>query len=227
MAGASTGVAYPLALRTVRAALAVGRGHRLADLGAGLGGASQWLSTTTGAAVVSVEPSAASADAAARLFPELRMVVADAMAVPITGSSCHAVTLLGVVSLVDDLAPLLEEAVRLLRPGGRLGLTDLCLVDGDVERPGGGSPNTFRSMDVLVDALTERGLDVERLAATDADVDAAWDGVGREVDDEIRRRHGDDPEFERYRDDRRRLAARIEDGALHVGTLVARVRAER
>lgn len=221
MAGASTGIAYPLALRTVHGALAVGAGDRLADLGAGLGGASSWLATTTGADVVAVEPSVASAEAATRLFPELTVIGGEAASVPLVRSCCDAVTLLGVVSLVDDLAPVLDETARLLRPGGRLGLTDLCLVDGEVERPGDGSPNTFRSIGVLIDALAAHGLDVRRLCATDADVDAAWDGVGREVEDEIERRHGDDPGFEHYRADRRRLTALIDDGALGVGALVA------
>ncbi|WP_163509405.1 class I SAM-dependent methyltransferase [Fodinicola acaciae] len=49
-----------------------------------------------------------------------RVVRADASALPFANGSMDAVTMIWLLHLVDDPAPVLGEAARVLRPGGRL-----------------------------------------------------------------------------------------------------------
>jgi SAM-dependent methyltransferase len=220
MAGAATGVAYPLSLDPIVNALDVGSGSRLCDVGAGLGGPAQWIARRTGASVVAVEQASAAAAGAHKLFPDLDTVRAHAVSLPFGAGGFDAVTLLGVVSLVADLTALLHEVVRVLRPGGRLGVTDLCLVSGPVVQPPD-SPNTFRSLADVVEAIERQGFRVSEIAAGKADVTGRWDGVGQRVDQEIERRHHGSPTFRTWVEDRRRLGEAISAGELHVASLVA------
>lgn len=220
MAGVATGVTYPLALEPVVNALDLGRGRRALDVGAGLGGVARWLADRTGAEVIALEPAGAAAAGARHLFPDLVTVRASATSLPFALGRFDAVTLLGVVSLVADLPTLIAEVGRVLRPGGRVGLSDLCLVTGSIERQIG-STNTFRSLALLVDELERSAFSVVELAAGDADAAAGWDAVGRRVDDEIEARHGGSPGFDAWASDRHRLRGAIESGNLHVGSLVA------
>jgi SAM-dependent methyltransferase len=220
MAGASTGVGYPLALEPIVSDLQVGPGRRALDLGAGLGGVAHWIASSTGADVTAVEPEQAAVAGARRLFPGLAFVQADATMLPFAGGQFDAVTLLGVVSLVAELRPLIDEVARVLRPGGRVGLSDLCLVAGSVARSVE-SPNTFRSLANLVDELERSRFTVVELALGAADVPTRWDDVGRRVDAEMSRRHGGSSDFDAWVEDRRSLRDAISDGDLHLASLVA------
>ena len=130
-------------------------------------------------------------------------------------------TLLGVVSLVDDLDVVLAEVARVLAPGGVVGITDLCTVGEDRRAPAG-SPNVFRSAELLTAALAAHGIRVTDRWSAPADLETAWDDVGRRVDDEITRRFAAEPAYDAWRDDRRRLHDDITAGALVVETIVAR-----
>ncbi|MET0459081.1 MAG: class I SAM-dependent methyltransferase [Ilumatobacteraceae bacterium] len=219
IAGVITGAAYPDALTTIVDRLTGVRGV-VCDVGAGLGGASQWMASRIDAPVVAVEPEATSVTAAAELFPELGLVQGAATAIPIGTRRAGAVTLLGVLSLVEDLDVVLAEVARVLTPGGVVGITDLCTVRDDRWAPPG-SANVFRRAEHLTVALAEHGMRVSDRWSAPADLGTSWQDVGGRVDDEIVRRFAAEPAYAAWRDDRARLAEEIEAGALIVETLVA------
>lgn len=221
-AGLATGVAYPLALRPVADALELRAGDRVLDIGSGLGGAAAWLAGRTRATVVALEPERAAAAGAAAAFADLAVVRGGSDQLPFAPSSFDAVTLFGVVSLVADLAPLGREIRRVIRPGGRIGVSDLVHAEADEVRTDG-LPNTFRSLRRLVALLEGAGCRITELAAGAADVDAGWGEISARVDDEIRRRHGREAGFAPWAEDRRRLRDAIEAGELHVASIVATV----
>lgn len=219
IAAASPGALFPAALRSLAAGLGLGAGDLVVDLGGGLGGVAAWFGSRTGARVVLVEPAAGSALSARRLFGRLPVLRAVADAVPLATGRADAVLLVGVASLLDDIAPVLTEAHRVLRPGGRVGLTDLCSSSVAVDRR---PPNTFRSLPHLIEALTDAGFSVGELAAGDPRATGPWQQTGGEVDELVRRRHAEERAFAQWAQDRAHLAEVIGSGAVTVGSLVAR-----
>ena len=227
MAAAAEGAGYPGALVVLADALRRAHCRTVADLGGGLGGASQWLAEQIGAMVTVVERSPASALAGRRLFPERPVIIGGVDAVPLATASVDAVTLLGVVSLVPDDAPLLDEAARLLRPGGLLALSDLCLPGGDgrgrrgdVARP----PNVFRSTATLATDMTRRGMEVIGVWEWTDDGDATWGPIEERVAHRLAERDAGSGAVRRWREDQARLARVRREEGLVVASLVARLR---
>jgi len=108
MAALSPGAAYPSVLRSMIGGFPQPCAT-LVDLGAGAGGSSEWLRTASGACVVAVEPSNVAAITAARTFPDLLVVRGDASTTGLRTGSADAVTLCGVLSLIDDATPVFAE----------------------------------------------------------------------------------------------------------------------
>jgi ubiquinone/menaquinone biosynthesis C-methylase UbiE len=218
IAAASPGAGFPAALRTLARSLRVGPGRRLVDVGGGLGGASRWLADATGAEVVLVEPAAGSVAAARTLFGDLRAVIAEGDALPLQTASVDAATLLGVTSLVEDLGPLLAEVGRALRPGGRLGVSDLVAADEALlPRP----PNTFRTLQALADELDRGGFTVTEAATGTPTPAESWRRIELTVTEEIRRLHHHEPGFARWAADQAHLDGLAASGAVATGLVVA------
>lgn len=98
-------------------------GARVLDVGAGSGVADAAVLDATGAAgrVVALDP-AATLLAHARA-PRVHPVAGSAPGLPFAGGAFDAVVASLVVGHFDDYRPALADLVRVLRPGGRLGIT--------------------------------------------------------------------------------------------------------
>jgi SAM-dependent methyltransferase len=218
MAAASDGAGYPAVLERLAAYLPRS-GATVVDLGAGLGGASSWLAGATGARVVAVEPAAGSVAGAASLWPGLPILRARVEQVPLRSERADAATLLGVVSLIEDLGPLVEELRRILRPHGRVVVADLVLTDGPAGATVSG-PNTFRSLPWLADELAASGFRVIDCGQTDAESDERWDAPAARVDEEVERAHAGTAALRSWRADQERLRGLLADGVVAAGWLV-------
>ncbi len=101
-------------------------GWTVADLGCGTGALAAELSPRV-RKVVAVDRSAAMLQAARRRTARLGNVElheADLSALPLAARSCDAALLVLVLAYLDDPDPVLREARRILRPGGRLVVLD-------------------------------------------------------------------------------------------------------
>jgi demethylmenaquinone methyltransferase/2-methoxy-6-polyprenyl-1,4-benzoquinol methylase len=111
--------ASPSIVRPLAAALAGARGLRLLDVGGGTGNYAAALEASGyRATVVDVAP-AMLAHARAKGLSTVR---GDATALPIGTASVHAVALVSMLHLVSDWRRAIDEARRVLAPGGRLAI---------------------------------------------------------------------------------------------------------
>ncbi|HEY7625673.1 MAG TPA: class I SAM-dependent methyltransferase [Ilumatobacteraceae bacterium] len=217
IAAVSPGPAYPEALRSL--VLALPECPRLiVDLGAGGGGPSEWLRTTTGAAVYAVEPAPGARQAAQRAFPNLRVLDGRADDAPLPGGVADVVILSGVLSLLDDVEPVLEEVERILTTGGRVAIADLFSADSTTWSSGS---NTFRSIEDLIATLRRRGFTVSNVGVGEPVPDPTWSAVAKAVDDWIDAHRSNRPGYEAWRSDRRRLGDLARSGKVVGGCLTA------
>lgn len=219
VAGLATGAGYPEALAPIVEALSGCRGT-VVDVGAGLGAPATHLARTAGVSVTGVEPEARVARRAGSAFPEVTMIAGTAERIPIADDAAAAVTLLGAVSLIEDLDTALREATRVVGRGATIGITDLCLADGDDELRS--DPNVFRSPAAISAALAAHGWVDVSVTTAPADGETGWDDITATVDDAVEARYGDTEAGQAWLDDRQRLRDLIESGRLLVATLTAR-----
>ena len=103
-------------------AAGVGRGTELLDVGTGPG-TLIGPALRRGAVVVGVDLSASMVEVARHRFPGVDVRVGTASELPFPGESFDAVSLAFCVLVLPEPARALAEACRVLRPGGRIGLT--------------------------------------------------------------------------------------------------------
>ncbi|MFH8367649.1 SAM-dependent methyltransferase [Streptomyces sp. NPDC018031] len=110
--------------------LGVGPGDRVLDIGCGVGGPAVRLAKATGAEVVGINVSVKQVEKANALAEsegvsgKVGFQHGDAMALPFEDASFDAVWMLESVMQMPSRAAAFAEAARVLRPGGRLTLTD-------------------------------------------------------------------------------------------------------
>lgn len=102
-------------------------GWAVADLGCGSGALTAALAPHVGK-VVGVDQSAAMLKAARRRLegvPNVELHRAGLEALPLPAAACDAALAVLVLAYVPEVAPVLAEAARILKPGGRLAVVDL------------------------------------------------------------------------------------------------------
>lgn len=116
-------------LRRVAAALSLGPGRTVVDLGCGHGGPGLWVARHSGADIIGIDLSAAGVALACERAATLgmseraRFQVGDLTATCLPDRSCDAVMSLDVLLFVRDQAAALQEIARILRADGLLAFT--------------------------------------------------------------------------------------------------------
>lgn len=218
MAALSAGAGYPASLRSM---LTVVEPHRpsIVDLGCGAGGASEWMRHRNGAAAVfAVDPSSGATGVAAAAFPDLWVARAPLSRTGLSSDLGDVVACCGVLSLVDDVVAVLDEACRLLRPDGVLAIADVFPTGADDVIVG---RNCFLAFETLESLLEERGLSVVHVGCGDPSLTPSWSAVSDAVDAWIEEHRRDDPAFPEWQQDRHRLAELLTGGDLIAGCVVA------
>lgn len=113
----------------VAALAGIGKGSRVLDAGCGIGGTSLWLAETRGAEVLGIGLSQRQIARAKRAVRErgtggVEFAVADFTAVPEPDASFDAIIAIESLCHAPDKAAFFAEAARLLRPGGRVVVSD-------------------------------------------------------------------------------------------------------
>jgi SAM-dependent methyltransferase len=222
-AAMSPGPTFPAALRSAVAALPDDIAH-VVDLGAGAGGASEWVRLATGAEVHAVEPAPRARLAAQLLFPEIHVVDGSAAWAPLDGGCADLVTMLGVVSLLDDLTPALTEAARLLGGRGHLVIADLVSASATSWSD---ADNRFRSVEDLEATVHAHGFVVDTVGCGAVAASGRWGEVAERVDRWIESNCVDRPGYQRWWADKDKLRALARDGQVLGGVLVAHPSSQR
>jgi SAM-dependent methyltransferase len=218
IAGLAIGAGYPDALEPVRDAVAHLDGV-VCDIGAGLGAATTWIGSGI-AHMVAVEQEIRAIALAHRAFPQLPFVGAAAGALPLCSAACAGAALLGVVSLLDDVDPVLTEIARIVHPGGAVFVSDL-FATGSTTLEVPTTNNRMRSLAELVDVLSRHGLRTEDVLPITRGSPGHWTDVSDAVDAEIARRHLGTPSFQRWRDDGDVLRRMLSDSLVQTVTIIA------
>jgi SAM-dependent methyltransferase len=217
IAAMSPGPAFPAVLRSLEAALTP-HPNVIIDLGAGIGGVSEWMRISTGATVYAIEPEAGARHAARLAFPHLHVLEGCADSAPLPDGGADAVVMSGVASLMSDIAPTIAEVDRLLTRSGRFAIADLF---SSSTKTWCSAPNIFRSVEDLTSTLHRHGFTAASVGCGDPLPDSSWAAAARAVDDWIDTNCADRPGYQEWNADRQHLRHHIQSGNLMGGCVVA------
>ncbi|MCW0213902.1 MAG: class I SAM-dependent methyltransferase [Pseudonocardia sp.] len=217
---ACRGSASPAALDWLARACGLRAGTRLVDVGGGMGGPAAYAARHVGARPLVVEPMPDAARTATAMLG-CTAVVGSGDRVPVRAGRADAAWCLGVLCTVEDKAALLAELRRVLPAGGSLGLFVLVArVEDPPDPPDGNHFPTAARLGVL---LGEAGFEVvDGVALTDLpSPDREWQDRVDRVEAAIEAAHGDSPRFAQARDQERRIAQLMGEGAISAELMAA------
>ena len=112
-------------------------GERVLDLGCGVGSTASYLTSTFGVRVIGLDASPEFLDEARGSDGSVEWVLGRADAIPFQDDSFDVVFAECFLAAFDDPGPILGEMRRVLRPGGRLAVSDMYLREPGVAAPAG------------------------------------------------------------------------------------------
>ncbi|ALE04948.1 hypothetical protein AL755_04680 [Arthrobacter sp. ERGS1:01] len=167
----------PIATTRVAGRAGIAQGHRVLDIGSGMGGVARHLAADFGAIVHGVDLTPEFVTAARSLTERTGLSEAvtfsqgSALALPLADSTFDAAVMIHVGMNIRDKDKVLTEAARVLRPGGIMAVYDVMLVGGDAEDyplPWADTADTSFVQPPLAysDALSQAGFEVDVEAKT-------------------------------------------------------------
>ncbi len=157
------------------------------DIGCGVGGPARTLAEHFGCRVVGVDLAASYVEAATALTRRVGLSeraqfrYGDALDLPFSASFFDAAVMIHLSMNIADKAGLLREAARVLKPGGRLAVWEICRGDGAVCFPVPWSDDAAFSHLVSIEALLS-------LISENGFQNAAWEDATPEAVEWVSRR---------------------------------------
>lgn len=220
---ACRGSASPAALGWLAEHLDLRADMTFLDSGAGLGGPAAWLRREHGVTPFLSDPMVGACASAYRLFG-MPTVAAWSETLPFAAGAFSAAWCLGVLCTTTEQESVLRELQRVLVPAGRLGL--LVFVRETDDLPDVPEGNHFPSGARLARLLEEAEFSVLAERTTDGlpAPPQEWTRVEEAVEDELRRRHGNDPVWRQAQRQQETLGPLLRDGLVTARLLVAQRR---